>query len=46
MLYRMRIFCILLVLLVVNKPMLSQDAEDQAAQMQIWTEYMTPSTMS
>jgi Protein of unknown function (DUF1579) len=45
MLYSIRIFCILIVLLIVNKPMLAQDAEDQAAQMQIWTEYMTPGSM-
>jgi Protein of unknown function (DUF1579) len=43
--YRIRIFYILLVLFVFSKPILAQDAEDQAAQMQIWTEYMTPGPM-
>lgn len=45
MLYRMQIFCILLVLLVVSKSLLAQDAEEQAAQMQVWMEYMTPGPM-
>ena len=42
MLYLVRIILVLLVLLVVNKSVLAQDAEDQAAQMQVWMEYMTP----
>lgn len=45
MLYRMQIFCILLVLLVVSKSLFAQDAEEQAAQMQVWMEYMTPGPM-
>jgi hypothetical protein len=33
---------VLLVILIPNKILLAQEAEDQAAQMQVWMEYMTP----
>jgi len=37
-----RIVFVFLFVIVSNVFMSAQDAEDQAAQMQVWTEYMTP----
>jgi hypothetical protein len=36
---------ILLVILIPNKILIAQETDDQAAQMQIWMEYMTPGPM-
>ncbi|MDZ7626626.1 MAG: DUF1579 domain-containing protein [Ignavibacteriaceae bacterium] len=45
MLYLSRNVLIFLLFLGSNTFLFAQDAEDQAAQMQIWTEYMTPGPM-
>ncbi|HSW55926.1 MAG TPA: DUF1579 domain-containing protein [Ignavibacteriaceae bacterium] len=45
MLYLSRNVLIFLLLLGSKTFLFAQDAEDQAAQMQIWTEYMTPGPM-
>lgn len=45
MLYLSRNVLIFLLLLGSKTFLFAQDAEDQAAQMQIWTEYMTPGHM-
>ncbi len=42
MLYLIRIIFISLVLFSSGQLLLAQEAEDQAAQMQVWMEYMTP----
>ena len=45
MLYKSRNVLIFLLLLSSNTFLFAQEAEDQAAQMQIWMEYMTPGPM-
>jgi hypothetical protein len=40
-----RIISVFFFVIVSNAFMLAQDAEDQAAQMQVWKEYMTPGPM-
>lgn len=45
MLYLSMNVLIILLLLGSNTILVAQDAEDQAAQMQVWTEYMTPGPM-
>jgi len=40
-----KIVFVFLFVIVFNVFMSAQDAEDQAAQMQVWTEYMTPGPM-
>ena len=45
MLYLSRNVLIILLLLGSKTFLFAQDAEDQAAQMQVWTEYMTPGPM-
>jgi len=45
MLYKSRNVLIFLLLLSSNTILFAQEAEDQAAQMQIWMEYMTPGPM-
>jgi len=40
-----RIVFVFLLVIISNVFMSAQDAEDQAAQMQVWTEYMTPGPM-
>ncbi len=45
MLYLSRYVLVLLLLLSSKTFLFAQNAEDQAAQMQVWTEYMTPGPM-